>query len=302
MARYRKIDTRIWNDAKFREMSERGQLAFLFALTHPNMTMLGAMRATIPGLAAEYGHAIPEKAFRQAFQEGLSKGMAKHDENASFCWFPNFLKYNKPESPNVVKTWPEAFDMLPECAMKAQLLQHLKDFVKGLSEAFQQAFREGFKEACAQAMPNQEQEQEPEQEQENTAHPVSDSDQRTDLNAFVSAWNENRGDLSKVLELSDDRRKKLQARVRGGLTIERFTEATNLCATTRFLAGTNDRKWRASFDWLIENDSRLLKVLEGQYADAVPKTTQQQAPTAEIFAYPNRAISLDEIRAKAGIQ
>jgi hypothetical protein len=42
MGRYRKIDTRIWNDAKFRELSERGQLEFLFGLTHPNMTMLGA--------------------------------------------------------------------------------------------------------------------------------------------------------------------------------------------------------------------------------------------------------------------
>lgn len=149
MARYRKIDTRIWNDAKFREMSERGQLAFLFALTHPNMTMLGAMRATIPGLAAEYGHNIPEKSFRKAFHEGLSKGMVKHDEMASLLWFPNFLKYNKPESPNVVKTWPEAFDLLPEGPMKAQLLQHLKDFMEGMSAAFQQAFRESFAEGCA---------------------------------------------------------------------------------------------------------------------------------------------------------
>ena len=267
MARYRKIDTRIWNDAKFREMTERGQLAFLFALTHPNMTMLGAMRSTIPGLAAEYGHNATEKAFREAFQEGLSKGMAKHDEKASFFWFPNFLKYNKPESPNVVRTWTEAFDMLPECAMKAELFQHLKAFVEGLSEAFREAFAEAF----AKAMPNQEQEQEPEQEQEKALYSQLEKSEvqnpRPDI--FVTVWNENRGNLPKVLELSSDRRKKLQSRFRNGLTIDRFTEAVRLCAMTPFLAGVNERKWRADFDWLIENDTNLLKVLEGKYTEGV---------------------------------
>jgi hypothetical protein len=176
MSRYRKIDTRIWNDAKFREMSERGQLIFLFSLTHPNMTMLGAMRTTIPGLAAEYGHETTEKAFREAFQEALSKGMAKHDEKASFMWFPNFLKYNKPESPNVVKAWPEAFDMLPECAMKDQLLQHLKAFVEGLSEAFGKAFWEAFGEAFPKAMPNQEQEPEQEPDKNSSSTKSTDGD------------------------------------------------------------------------------------------------------------------------------
>lgn len=156
MARYRKIDTRIWNDAKFNGLSERGKLVFFFGLTHPNLTMLGAMRATIPGLAAEIG--IPAEAFREAFQEALLKGMTKHDEKASFLWFPNFLRYNKPESPNVVKSWPEAYDLVPECTLKQDLFQHVKAYAEGLTEAFGKAFHEAF----AKTMPNQEPEQEPE--------------------------------------------------------------------------------------------------------------------------------------------
>ena len=73
MGRYRKIDPRIWNDEKFRSLSDRGKLAFFFVLTHPHMTPIGAMRASIPGMAAEIGW--PEKAFREAFREALSKGM-----------------------------------------------------------------------------------------------------------------------------------------------------------------------------------------------------------------------------------
>ncbi len=44
MGRYRKVETRIWNDATFRSLSDDGKLLFLFVLTHPSQTSLGAMR------------------------------------------------------------------------------------------------------------------------------------------------------------------------------------------------------------------------------------------------------------------
>jgi hypothetical protein len=157
MSRYRKIEARIWNDAKFAALSDRGKLVFLFLLTHPNLTMLGAMRATIPGLAAELG--MDAKAFRQAFGEAFAKGMVKHDEAAAFMWLPNFLRYNKPESPNVVKAWPHALELVPECALKHELNQQLKAFAEGMTEGFSKAFTEAF----AKTMPNQEQEQEQKQ-------------------------------------------------------------------------------------------------------------------------------------------
>jgi hypothetical protein len=80
MARYRKVDSRIWNDAKFRALSDKGKLAFFMLLTHPNMTALGGMRTTVSGLAEELGW--PTEAFREAFREAIQKGMAKHDERA----------------------------------------------------------------------------------------------------------------------------------------------------------------------------------------------------------------------------
>jgi hypothetical protein len=53
MARYRKIDPRIYNDAKFKALSERGKLLFFTIPTHPHMTALGAMRAAEAGLCQE---------------------------------------------------------------------------------------------------------------------------------------------------------------------------------------------------------------------------------------------------------
>jgi hypothetical protein len=156
VSRYRKIDPRVWNDEKFRSLSDKAKLVFFFVLTHPHMTALGAMRASAPGLAAEIQW--PTEAFGKAFGELLSKGMCKHDERASFLWLPNFLKYNAPESPNVVKSWTQSADLLPECQMKAELF----GTVKGLVEALPEAFRKALPEAFAKSMPNQEQEQEQE--------------------------------------------------------------------------------------------------------------------------------------------
>ena len=156
MARYRKVDPRIWNDAKFRALNDQGKLSFFFLLTHPHMTAIGAMRASLPGLASEIGWS--EKAFREAFGEASTKGMAMHDESASLIWLPHFLRYNPPESPNVVKAWSSALDLLPECALLNRVIAGAVAFAQGLNKGFAEALPEVF----AKAMPYQEQEQEQE--------------------------------------------------------------------------------------------------------------------------------------------
>lgn len=142
MRRFRKVDPRIWNDEKFMGLSNAGKLVFFFILTHPNMTALGAMRASLPGLAAEIGW--ESEAFTEAFREALAKAMLKHDEKASFVLLPNFLRYNRPESPNVVKAWISAADLLPECPLKRECLQGVKAFTKDLPKAFQEALPKDF--------------------------------------------------------------------------------------------------------------------------------------------------------------
>jgi hypothetical protein len=265
VSKYRKVDVKIWNDAKFVSLSERGKLVFLFLMTHPNLTIVGAMRATAPGLAAEIG--IPLEGFREAFLEALSKGMAKVDKSAALIWLPNFLKYNKPESPNVVKAWPDAFDMLPECELKSQVFQHVKAFAEGMTEGFRKAFREvfgkGLPEDFAKTSPNQEQEQEQEQEQaEKTLVPVGTTPRPEE---FASLWNSLRGPLPQVREFTDSRRRKIKVRMTQGLTLATFEEVIRRCLSTPFLVGENDRGWQADFDWLVENDTNMTKVMEGKY-------------------------------------
>ena len=158
MGKYRKVDTRIWNDEKFMDLSRDGKLVFFFLLTHPSLTALGAMRHSIPGLSSEMRWL--SKAFAKAFGEAFRKGLLEYDERACFLALPNFLKYNHPESPNVIKSWSDSLDLLPECPLKNKLIYRVKVFVEALPEAFREALPEAFR----KSMPNQEQEQEQEQD------------------------------------------------------------------------------------------------------------------------------------------
>ena len=166
MARYRKFDLRTWSDEKFRSLTPlppSGQSLWIFFLLGPETT-------SIPGLfeAADVvlAHRLrwPMKAFREAFREVSVKGMAKADWEAGLVWLPNAPRYNKPESPNVIRSWGPIFDELPECELKREAYQTLKAFAQGWGEGYEEAFREALREPSGKAMANQEQEQEQEQE------------------------------------------------------------------------------------------------------------------------------------------
>lgn len=132
MAKYRKIDPRIWNDAKFSSLSHEAQRLFLYILTHPSMTSLGAFRATPEGLMTEIG--IPcEQCYEQCsvhckntFDELVVQGMVKYDAHSRTVFAPNFLKYNAPENANVVIGWESALDEIPEGPLKLEALEKAK--------------------------------------------------------------------------------------------------------------------------------------------------------------------------------
>jgi len=161
MARYRKIDTRMWGDGKFRALSSpppSGKYLWIFLLTGPHTTNLpGLFRTGEMALAEELGWSL--EGFRKGFAELFREGLVKADWNARVVWVPNAIKYNPPDNPNVVKSWRDSWDEVPECPLKAEAYQRLKEFTEGLGEGFAKGFTEG----CAKGMANQEQEQEQEE-------------------------------------------------------------------------------------------------------------------------------------------
>lgn len=184
MAIYRKIDCRISNDKKFRELSVEGKLAWYTILSRRDLAPIGAFKASFESLAIEqrgneYLNKGFEKAFGEAFLEALyelsSKGLIKYDPEAFLIYVPNFLRFNFPENPNVVKSWNSVLDSLPECdltnyalaksteiILNSQKDSFFKALPKEFVEAFEKGYGKGFQEDFGMGLAKQEQEQEQE--------------------------------------------------------------------------------------------------------------------------------------------
>lgn len=178
MARYRKIDVRMWNDRKFRELSDNAKLAFILLLTHPDTTQIGTIRTRVSNLADELGW--QRDAMSHAIQEVTLNGMIDADEKAGLMVINNFLKYNAPSSPNAFKSWRELIDLMPECDLLDRHVASLKAFVGSLSAGMRNAIPNDLMDAIRDAIsrvneqPSRIQEQEQEQDKEihtNEHHP-----------------------------------------------------------------------------------------------------------------------------------
>lgn len=166
MARYRKIDPRIWNDAKFSHLSNDAKLLFIYLLTSPQMQMIGAVPMRSESVAAELGFDMERYGIR--YQELYDMGIAEYDDRGLY-WVKNFLKYNSPDNPKVVISWRECLDFLPECPLLQKIIESAKTHCLSRGEryieAFQKGIGNGMSYGMSYGMPYKEQEQEQEQEQ-----------------------------------------------------------------------------------------------------------------------------------------
>lgn len=157
MARYRKIDPRIWNDAKFSHLSNDAKLLFIYLLTSPQTQMIGAVPMRAESVAAELGFDMERYAIR--YQELHSMGIAEYDDRGLY-WVKNFLKYNSPDNPKVVISWRECLDFLPECPLLSKILESARVHCLSRGERYIEAFQYGIGNGMANGMPYKEQEQE----------------------------------------------------------------------------------------------------------------------------------------------
>ncbi len=165
MARYRKIDPRIWNDAKFSRLSNDAKLLFIYLLTSPQTQMIGAVPMRAESVAAELGFDM--KRYGIGYQELYKSGIAEYDDRGLY-WVKNFLKYNSPDNPKVVISWRDSLDFLPECPLLKKVIESAKSHCVSRGEGYIEAFKRGIGNSMAYGMqygtPYKEQEQEQEQE------------------------------------------------------------------------------------------------------------------------------------------
>ena len=295
MARYRKIDPRIWNDAKFSSLSNDAKLLFLYLLTSPQTQMIGAVPMRAESVAAELG--FDTKRYGIRYQELYKLGIAEYDDRGLY-WVKNFLKYNSPDNPKVVISWRECLDFLPECPLLKKLIDSAKAHCISRGEQYVEAFQKGIGNSMAYGIRNgmsyKEQEQEQEQEisipskdgivETSVSVPQPSESEKVEKTTngidcpyqkIVADYNEILGPfLGKCQKLTPTRQRNVQARWRdcmkdgdfqtqedGLAYFRRYFEYIKTCD---FLMGNNNREWRADFDWIFKQQN-YTKICEGKY-------------------------------------
>ena len=79
----------------------------------------------------------------------------------------------------------------------------------------------------------------------------------------------------KIKKVTKQRRNKIISRLKD-VGYDNLIKALEIASKSSFLTGeSKNSKWKADFDWFIENDTNCIKVLEGKYSD---KGTQKYGP------------------------
>ena len=98
--------------------------------------------------------------------------------------------------------------------------------------------------------------------------------ERVPYDRIRDLWNETCKGFNNVHTLSKSRKAKIGVRVTemGGVekAMETIEKLFRKVSESKFLNGDNDRLWKASFDWLFENDKNWVKVMEGNYDNREP--------------------------------
>lgn len=269
-------------------MPPSGQGLWFFLLTGPHTGPIpGLFRAGRAAMAEELGW--PMEAFDEAFEEVSAQGMAKADFVARLMWLPNAIKHNKPESPNVVKSWSTEFDLLPECPLKLEALEALKTFIcalgPGFSGAFMGTFESPGKPSCkasgkpsgkpsGKTMPNQEQEQEQEQEvkAEGDTPPVCiKAAEPCPHQAIIDLYHQTLPTGRQVRIWNDTRKAKLRARWKEDpkrQSLAWWGKFFGYIAESDFLTGktasTGRRPFELGLEWIISPEN-FAKIIEGKY-------------------------------------
>lgn len=269
--RYRKVSVRIWNDKRFMSLSDDGQLLFLFMLTHPAMTSVGAMRHTLAGLAAEKRWS--SERMKKAFKE-LPECMVRYDGQSCCIWLPNFLRHNPPANPNVVKGWGKALQVIPESDFRNDILlsmvdaARVRDYDLGDEDHKHEAAVKSISGVANDVDFDDLETFEPASPPRQTEIEIPDALP----DAVRDAWNKMRESsecangekLPTVDRMTKKRRVALRQRAGEEGWLESWRPALEKIPACPFLCGHGGQGWVADIVWFLKPDN-VTKIMEGRY-------------------------------------
>jgi hypothetical protein len=139
-AKYKKIDPRMWDDEKFRSLTNEEKLIAIYIITAQS-NRIGLFVFSV-GQALEDLGMVPE-----TFLEGFGKVCQRlkwvWNSASRTVYLPTWWKYNPPEGPNIIKGCLNDLHDLPQTPLLAMFCEN-ENYLFG---SVRQTFREGIRKA-----------------------------------------------------------------------------------------------------------------------------------------------------------
>jgi hypothetical protein len=101
----------------------------------------------------------------------------------------------------------------------------------------------------------------------------------------IALYHEHCPSFPHLARLTDARKTKIKIRLAEIGSREKLGGLFRKMEASRFLKGDNPRGWKATFDWLFENEKNWVKVIEGNYDNEQP--ADRPPAIAELSAKPS---------------
>lgn len=124
---YRKIETSIWSDSKFVELSATARYAYQYLMTSPHGNLAGCYECSVGLLARDTG--LSREDVEAALAEISDKGMIAIDEATNEILVRKFGKHQWSKSDRLVKALRRDIDEVASDALRSELEGIFEDFM-----------------------------------------------------------------------------------------------------------------------------------------------------------------------------
>ena len=258
MAIKRLVDTSFWTDGKVDEFTPEDKYFMLYLLTNPFTTQLGIYEISIKQAAFQMGYSIEAvQALIERFENKYH--MIIFSKETSEIAIKNFLRHS------IVKGGKPVEDCIRKEMLKVKnrslidtVFNHIAD-KRELNQTVQKIVNEIINN----------------NDNNNEFDNGNDNDNERIVPRFVNEssiadfFNSLCPSFPKVEVISETMKEDI-AESLNLYTDEQIKAAFEKAEKSSFLKGKNERKWKASFDWLIKAEN-IAKVLNGNYDDSEEK-------------------------------
>lgn len=269
MAVYRQIHVSFWQDGFVLKLTPEEKYFYLYLMTNSKTSQCGIYEIPKQVMILETGYNLDT--INKLLGKFVEYGKIQYSEETDEIILINWLKFNAINSVSVKK-----------CILKE--LESVKN--QGFVDLFYTlCIRYGYSIDTLDRDSGEEKEKEKEEEQEKEQEKEKEEEEEkttaVPYQNIVNLFNGICTELPRVIKITNNRKKTINARWReNDCSLEFFEKYFRRIRDSDFLNHRiqTNREWKADFDWVM-NENNMAKVLEGKYDNKTQK--HQLDPTQE---------------------